>query len=232
MNTELPLPASPSLPLSGEAVSTSSPRTANRLTLSQTFALGAWIKDHEQQAKDDPDTQCAQHAALDLSFPVTAANFTAARQALGIDKTKPTTPPTLEERITEQEGQTKALFQQSILDHTRVTTMRSDLDAKIAELEQTLANHRAGFENLLKRLQTAETAIEVLTARHVTDNSWNRQKWEDLRDLYKEQGLRINALEQRFHPESQPMPNHPGRMETEVTYVSDTECPTPTAEQV
>lgn len=156
MNTELPLPASPSLPLSGEAVSTSSPRTANRLTLSQTFALGAWIKDHEQQAKDDPDTQASAHAALDLGFTVTTANFTAARQALGIEKTKPATPPTIEDRLTELESQIKGLFQQSAMDHTRVTTMRSDIDAKLTSIDQTLGNHRAGFEDLLKRTQALE----------------------------------------------------------------------------
>lgn len=159
MNNELPLPASPSLPLSGEAVSTPSPRTANRLTLAQTFALGAWIKDHEQQAKDDPDTQCAQHAALDLNFPVTAANFTAARQALGIEKPKPTAPPTIEDRLTDIEEKTKGLYNQSLNDHTRVTLIRSNMETRLDTIEQTIANHRAGFEDLLKRLTALESHI-------------------------------------------------------------------------
>ena len=147
--SELPLSPSPIL-------KASEPRTANRLTLAQTFALGAWIKEHEQQAKDDPDTQAAAHAALDLGFTVTAANFTAARQALGIEKPKPTAPPTTEERLTALEAQTKGLYQQSVMDHNRVTTMRSDIDVLLTNIGVTLTNHRAGFEDLLKRLQILE----------------------------------------------------------------------------
>ena len=60
-------------------------RTANRLTLSQSYALGDWIMQHQQQCKDEADTQCADHAAIDLGFNVTPANFTAARQARGIE---------------------------------------------------------------------------------------------------------------------------------------------------
>jgi hypothetical protein len=175
METELSLATPPS-----SKAAESSPRTANRLTLAQTFALGAWIKDHEQQAKDDSDNQAAQHAALDLGFTVTAANFTAARQALGIDKTKPATPPTIEDRLTTLEDQIKALYSQSAMDHNRVTVMRSDIDTRIDTIDQTLTNHHLGFEDLLKRLQT---------------------------------------LERRFQPESDPTPlPPPGRMATEVPH--------------
>lgn len=201
METELSLATPPS-----SKAAESSPRTANRLTLSQTFALGTWIKDHEQQAKDDPDTQAAQHAALALGFPVTAANFTAARQALKIEKTKPTTPPTVEERLLALETELQRLNQQSVHDVNHVNEVRShlntkiesvdrnlatqftklltDLDARheneIARINQTLTNHHLGFEDLLKRLQT---------------------------------------LERRFQPESDPTPlPPPGRMATEVPH--------------
>lgn len=146
------------LPLAGEAPS--SPRTANRLTLAQTFALGAWIKEHEQQAKDDPDTQGAAHAALDLGFTVTAANFTAARQALGIEKPKPTAPPSLEERMNKAEAAITDIRDQTLGDWNRVSGIRSAIDAKLAMIDQTLTNHRAGYEDLLKRLTTLEQRFQ------------------------------------------------------------------------
>lgn len=148
-----PKAAQPSPPLK---VSESSPRTANRLTLPQTFALGAWIKEHEQQAKDDPDTQAAQHAALDLGFTVTAANFTAARQALGIEKLKPTAPPTIEDRLLALETEIQRLNQQSVHDINLSNAVHKALECRLSNIEQTLTNHRAGFEDLLKRVQTLE----------------------------------------------------------------------------
>lgn len=94
------------LPLLSSSPAPESPtRTANRLNLTQSYALGDWIMQHQQQAKDEPDTKGAEHASIDLGFCVTPANFTAARQARNLEKTKPVTPPSLEERLAQAEAE-------------------------------------------------------------------------------------------------------------------------------
>ena len=138
MQTTLPLPA-PN-------------RTANRLTLSQSYALGDWIMQHQQQCKDEADTQCADHAAIDLGFNVTPANFTAARQARGIEKTKPITPPTVEERLIAAEAQIDRLTLQAGSAVNTVNSVLYDIKTRLRRIEETVTPppHRftAGYQTI------------------------------------------------------------------------------------
>jgi len=117
---------------------TTTTRTANRLTLSQSYALGDWIMQHQPQCKDEADTQCADHAAIDLGFNVTPANFTAARQARGIEKTKPAAPPTVEERLIAAEAQIDRLTLQTVSAVNTVNSVLFEIKTRLRSLEETL----------------------------------------------------------------------------------------------
>ena len=120
-------------------------RTANRLTLSQSYALGDWIMQHQQQCKDEADTQCADHAAIDLGFNVTPANFTAARQARGIEKAKPIAPPTVDERLIAVEAQIDRLTLQAVSAVNTVNSVLSDIKTRLRRIEETVTPPPRGF---------------------------------------------------------------------------------------
>lgn len=72
----------------------------NKLEMPQQIRLLDWCRQHEDKVKTLPDTQLADMAAAELGFKITTPNLTSVRQAAGIEKLKPTAPPTVEERLT------------------------------------------------------------------------------------------------------------------------------------
>jgi hypothetical protein len=132
-------------------------RSANRLTMTQTFALGQWIHDHKDMAIDKPDTLCATHASLDLGFTITAANFGNARQALGIHKAAPPKPPTIEERL--------AALEQRCADLQQACVRHKD---SIWMLQQKMNKHCASLEAIATGATPAEP---VQTAASVEDST-------------------------------------------------------------
>lgn len=147
MNTETP-------PTADTEPKAATQRSANRLTMTQTFALGQWIHDHKDMAIDKPDTLCATHASIDLGFTITAANFGNARQALGIHKAAPPKPPTIEERLATLETQCADL--QSALGVQRV--IQDEHRHQIATLEQrctdleTRMSHNTSLQTSLREM--------------------------------------------------------------------------------
>lgn len=89
MNTDPTLPAIPE----------TTPRF-NRLDLTKTIKLIDWIREHEAAAMEQPDTQLAARAELELGFKITPANFTSSREGVGIHKNRPPEPPTEMEALT------------------------------------------------------------------------------------------------------------------------------------
>lgn len=72
----------------------------NRLDLTKTIKLIDWIREHEAAAMEQPDTQLAARAELELGFKITPANFTSSREGVGIHKNRPPEPPTEMEALT------------------------------------------------------------------------------------------------------------------------------------
>lgn len=71
----------------------------NKLEMPQQFKLLDWCRQNEDKVKTLPDPQLAQIAEAELGFKITVPNLTSVRQAAGIEKLKPTAPPTIEERL-------------------------------------------------------------------------------------------------------------------------------------
>lgn len=91
----------------------------NKLTLQQQIKLADWVRQISERAKTDPDTHLAALAQIDLGFTITPANFTSTREALEIQKVKPGTPPTLDERLENLEkGLADALSRLATLEGT------------------------------------------------------------------------------------------------------------------
>ena len=137
---ELPLQPTPPMNPETPPPDTTEPkavpqRTANRLTMSQTFALGQWIQDHKDMAIDKPDTLCATHASIDLGFTITAANFGNARQALGIQKAAPPKPPTIEERLAALEQRCTDLEQAAQVHKNNLWIVNQTMEKRFATLE-------------------------------------------------------------------------------------------------
>ncbi len=66
----------------------------NRLDLPKTIKLMDWIRQHEVVAMQQPDTQLAPRAQLELGFKITVPNFASMREGLGIQKNRSPEPPT------------------------------------------------------------------------------------------------------------------------------------------
>lgn len=71
----------------------------NKLEMPQQFKLLDWCRQNEDKVKTLPDPQLAQIAEAELGFKITTPNLASVRQAAGIEKLKPTAPPTVEERL-------------------------------------------------------------------------------------------------------------------------------------
>lgn len=174
--SELALEPTPSAEPTPETQKAQQQRTANRLTLTQTFALGTWIQDHRAIAADKPDTAGADHASIDLGFTVTAANFSAARQALGILKTQPAKPPTVEERLAALET-----------DHSlRAANLRLEIDTTLSDILRRIT----ALENNVGDNPTVEERLAALEQQ-------NRRNWEGAGDDIKALEDRLNALEEK-----------------------------------
>lgn len=70
-----------------------------KLSTRQQFQLLDWLRDHEPEVKEKPDTQLFRIASAELGFDLTISNFTHAREAARITKNTPPAPPTVEERL-------------------------------------------------------------------------------------------------------------------------------------
>lgn len=71
----------------------------NKLELPDQFRLLDWCRNNEDKVKTLADTQLAEIAAAELGIKITPSNITSTRQAAKIEKLKPATPPTVEERV-------------------------------------------------------------------------------------------------------------------------------------
>ena len=94
-------PSSPAvrLPSSEPAPQARSVKTHNKLTTVQQIALTDWLRANEAAARKESDPKLAELASVALEFTVTPPNLTSIRTALGFEKTKPDTPPTIEEQL-------------------------------------------------------------------------------------------------------------------------------------
>lgn len=82
----------------------------NKLDLAAQIKLLDWVRLNEEKVKTLPDTQLATMAGIEIGFTVTAPNIGSTRRAAGIEKLKPATPPTVEERLTALENMVKELL--------------------------------------------------------------------------------------------------------------------------
>jgi hypothetical protein len=74
-------------------------KAPTKLDTASLFKLLDWMRQHEAEVKDQPDTQLARRASADLGAEITLANFSHARKSARIEKTEPPKPPTVEERL-------------------------------------------------------------------------------------------------------------------------------------
>ena len=82
----------------------------NKLDLAAQIKLLDWVRANEEKVKTLPDTQLATMAGIEIGFTVTPPNISSVRRAAGIEKLKPATPPTVEERLTYLENVIKELW--------------------------------------------------------------------------------------------------------------------------
>jgi hypothetical protein len=76
-------------------------KTSIKLTTPQSFKLLDWMRQREQECRDQPDAQLAKRASADLDFEITVTNFTHARTSAAIAKTEPPKPKTQDELMAE-----------------------------------------------------------------------------------------------------------------------------------
>lgn len=71
----------------------------NKLDLRSQFKLLDWVRNHEDLARTESDPKLAAMASAELDLKITPSNVMSTREALNIEKTKPTAPATVEERL-------------------------------------------------------------------------------------------------------------------------------------